>query len=263
MIRSWPLRVAIATIGVWLLTALLAPLLAPHDPLVSFTPLLAPLSSDFPLGTDLLGRDILSRLIWGARPVIMLSLAATLLAYAIGVTAGLVAGYRGGFVDSVLSFLSNIILSFPVLVLYLIIIVALGSSNLNVIIAITFGSAPAVFRILRDITTSIAKRDYVAAAVTQGEAQWRILLVDILPNAAPQLVADFCLRFGYGVMMVGALGFLGLGLPPPAPDWGGMITDGRALAFAFPYLVLVPCFAIASLVLALSVVGDTIGRIRQ
>ncbi|MBC7506795.1 MAG: ABC transporter permease [Sandarakinorhabdus sp.] len=247
---------AVAVIGGWTLVALLAPWLAPHDPLANYVPLQPPRTPGFALGTDLLGRDILSRLIWGARPVVMLSLAATLLAYAIGVGAGLVAGYRGGWVDAVLSFVSNVILSFPVLVLYLVIIVALGPSDLNVIVAITFGSAPAVFRITRDLASSLAGRDYVAAAVTQGETLWRILAIEIFANAAPPLVTDFCLRLGYSVMMVGALGFLGLGLPPPAPDWGGMVTDGRALAFAFPYLVLFPCFAIASLVLALSVVAD-------
>ena len=263
MSGRWGLRIGGAVIGFWLLAALLAPWLAPHDPLASFTPLLPPFGRGFLFGTDLLGRDILSRLIWGARPVILLSLAATLVAYAIGVGAGLVAGYRGGWIDDLLSFFSNVILSFPVLVLYLVIIVSLGPSRLNVVIAITFGSAPAVFRITRDITASIAGRDYVAASVTQGEATWRILLVDILPNAAPALVTDFCLRLGYSVMTVGALGFLGLGLPPPAPDWGGMVTDGRALAFAFPYLVLFPCIAIASLVLALSVVADNLEATRR
>lgn len=262
MKNRWPLCIGGLVVGAWLLTASLAPWLAPHDPLASFPPLLPPLSPGFLLGTDLLGRDILSRLIWGARPVLLLSLAATLAAYLFGVGAGLLAGYRGGWIDGLLSFFSNLILSFPVLVLYLVVIVALGPSNLNVIIAITFGSAPAVFRIVRDITASIARRDFVTAAITQGEAQWRILLIDILPNAAPMLVTDFCLRLGYSVMMVGALGFLGLGLPPPAPDWGGMVTDGRALAFAFPYLVLFPCIAIASLVLALSVVADSLGTVK-
>ncbi|NJC07499.1 ABC transporter permease [Polymorphobacter fuscus] len=245
-----------AIIAAWLAAAISAPWLAPHDPLASFTPLLPPGSPGFVLGTDLLGRDILSRLIWGARPVVTLSLAATVIAYVVGTAAGLVAGFRGGRTDSLLSFLSNILLSFPVLVLYLVIIVALGASAVNVVIAVAVGTTPLVFRIVRDLARGLAGRDFVTVAVTQGEAEWRILWHDILPNAAPALVNDFCLRLGYGVMMVGALGFLGLGLPPPAPDWGGMITDGRALAFAFPYLVLFPCLALVSLVLALSLVAD-------
>lgn len=262
MKRSPVLAVGAAIVGLWIIVALLAPWLAPHDPLLSFAPLLRPGSAGFQLGTDLLGRDILSRLIWGARPVIGLSLAATLLAYVIGVGAGLWAGYRRGRVDAGLSFLANVILSFPVLVLYLIVIVALGSSYLNVVIAVTFGSAPAVFRIVRAIAIDIAGRDYVAAAITQGEPTWRILLVEILPNAAPALAVDFCLRLGYTAIIIGSLGFLGLGLPPPAPDWGGMVTDGRALAFAFPHLVIFPCLAISSLVLGLSLVADGLREAR-
>ena len=259
---KWRRRGALAVIGGWGLVALLAPWLSPHDPLANFAPLLQPGSTGFWLGTDHVGRDSLSRLIWGARPVVLLSLAATTLAYAIGVAAGLVAGYRGGRTDGVLSFFANVVLAFPVLVLYLVIITALGPSNLNVVVAITLGSAPAVFRIVRDQAASLARRDFIAAALTQGEAQWRILIVEILPNAAPPLATDACLRLGYSVMMVGALGFLGLGLPPPAPDWGGMVTDGRALVFAFPHLILFPCIAIASLVLSLGVLADDLGPAR-
>ena len=254
--RQPGLIVGVAVVGLWVFVAVFAPLLAPRDPLVSFAPLLRPGASGFPLGTDLLGRDILSRLCWGARPVLGLALAATLIAYALGVTAGLIAGYRRGWADVLLSFIANVILAFPVLVLYLVVIVALGASYLNVIIAVTFGSAPAVFRIVRGITIDIAHRDYIAAAVTQGEAAWRIMAIDILPNAAPALAVDFCLRLGYTAIVIGALGFLGLGLPPPAPDWGGMVTDGRALAFAFPHLVIFPCIAISSLVLGLSLIAD-------
>ena len=251
-------RLALAIIVLWLGTAVLAPWLAPHDPLASFTPLLPPLTPGFVLGTDLLGRDIVSRLMLGARPVVALSIAATLVAYAIGVAAGLAAGYRRGRLDAVLSFVANVILSFPALVLYLVIIVALGPSWRNVVIAIAVGTTPAVFRIVRDLTAGISARDYIAAAVTQGERLPRILFVEILPGIVPTLATDACLRLGYSIMMVGALGFLGLGLPPPAPDWGGMVADGRALAFAFPHLVIFPCLAIASLVLALSTLADTL-----
>jgi peptide/nickel transport system permease protein len=209
-----------------------------------------------------LGRDILSRLIFGARPVVALSTAATLCAYAVGVTAGLFAGYAGGWIDTALSFLANVILSFPVLLLYIVIIVALGASPLNVIIAVTFASAPAVFRIVRTIAADLKQRDFVSAALIQGESTARILFVDILPNAMGPLTVDFCLRLGYTTITIGALGFLGLGLPPPAPDWGGMVNDGRALAFAFPHLVIFPCMAISSLVLGLSLLADGLNEAR-
>jgi ABC-type dipeptide/oligopeptide/nickel transport system permease subunit len=254
-------------VGLWVLVALFAPLIAPFDPLKSLSPLAlpgaaAPQGGVLWLGGDLLGRDILSRLIYGARPVVALSLAATLSAYVVGVSAGLMAGYFGGWVDAVLSFLANVILSFPVLVLYIVVIVSLGASPLNVIIAVTFASAPAVFRIVRTIAADLKQRDFISAAVIQGESAWRILAVDILPNATGPLTVDFCLRLGYTIIIIGALGFLGLGLPPPAPDWGGMVNEGRALAFAFPHLVVFPCLAISSLVLGLSLLADGLNEAR-
>lgn len=256
-----PILIGGALVGGWILVALFAPLIAPFDPLKSLVPLAspgarAPGGGVFWMGCDLLGRDIFSRLIWGARPVLVLSSVATLTAYAVGVAGGMSAGYLGGATDAVLSFLANVILSFPVLVIYIVVIVALGASPLNVIIAVTFASAPAIFRIVRAITADLKSRDFVASAVVQGETTAHILMVEILPNAMPPLVVDFCLRLGYTTMIIGALGFLGLGLPPPAPDWGGMVNDGRAMAFAFPHLVIFPCLAISSLVLGLSLLAD-------
>jgi len=248
-------------VAFWVIVALCAPVLAPFDPLKSLTPLaspgaLAPNGGTFWLGTDLLGRDILSRLLYGARPVVVLSTIATLTAYGVGVSSGLAAGYFGGWIDAVLSFLANVILSFPVLLLYIVIIVSFGASPVNVIIAVTFASAPAVFRIVRTIAADLRQRDFVWAAILQGESTWRILAFDILPNATGPLSVDFCLRLGYTTITIGALGFLGLGLPPPAPDWGGMVNEGRSLAFAFPHLVVFPCLAISSLVLGLSLLAD-------
>ena len=253
--------IGLAVVGGWLLVAAFAPWLAPFDPLASLVPLAspgahAPDGRVFWLGTDLLGRDILSRVIYGSRPVVGLSLLATSTAYLVGVTAGLAAGYFRGWVDTVLSFAAGVVLSFPVLVLYIVVIVALGASYANVVLAVTFGSAPAIFRIVRAIALDIAGRDYVAASVAQGEPAHRILVQDILPNAAPPLLVDFCLRIGYSAITIGALGFLGLGLPPPTPDWGGMVSEGRAMALAFPHLVIFPCLAISSLVVGLSLLAD-------
>lgn len=252
----------------WLLVAILAPLIAPYDPLLTLQPLAKPLTQGangeyFLLGTDMLGRDIFSRLIWGARTVVIYATLATLTAYAFGLIFGLIAGYAGGRTDAVLSFLANVVLSFPVLVLYIVIIVTIGASPVNIVIAVTFSSAPAIFRIVRAITIDVASRDFVRAAITQGESTGRILFVDILPNTTGPLAVDFCLRLGYTAITIGTLGFLGLGLPPPTPDWGGMVNEGRAMAIAFPHLVVFPCIAISSLTLGLSLLADGLREVND
>ncbi|HEV7319647.1 MAG TPA: ABC transporter permease [Ensifer sp.] len=252
----------------WLLVAVLAPLIAPYDPLQTLQPLAKPMAHGakgefFLLGTDMLGRDIFSRLVWGARTVVIYATLATLTAYAFGLLFGLIAGYAGGRTDAVLSFLANVVLSFPVLVLYIVIIVVIGASPVNIVIAVTFSSAPAIFRIVRGITIDVASRDFVKAAITQGESTLRILFVDILPNTTGPLAVDFCLRLGYTAITIGTLGFLGLGLPPPTPDWGGMVNEGRAMAIAFPHLVIFPCIAISSLTLGLSLLADGLREVND
>ena len=245
----------------WVLMAILAPLIAPFDPLATISPMMtpggeAPDGRTFLLGTDHLGRDVLSRIIWGSRVVLFYGILSTACAYVVGIVMGLAAGYLGGLIDEVISFISNVILSFPVIVLYVIIISVFGASGINIVLAVTFASAPGIMRIVRGLVLDLRNRDYVAAAQTRGEGSWRIMLVEILPNARGPLIVDACLRLGYVIITIGVLGFLGLGLPPPDPDWGGMINETRQLAMVFPHMTVVPCIAISSLVLGFNLLAD-------
>ena len=252
----------------WLVVGVFAPWLSPLDPLQNYVPLLTPGGvgpdgTHYWLGTDMLGRDVLSRLIWGTRTVLIWSSIATGTAFAVGIAAGLLAGFYRGRVDAILSFLANAVLSFPVLVLYVVIIVALGASGTNIVLAVTFASAPAIFRLIRALTIDVRSRDFVAAAVTQGESDLRIMLVEILPNTLGPVLVDLCLRLGYTAATIGVLGFLGLGLPPPTPDWGGMVNEGRGMAMVFPHMVIFPAVAISSLVLGLSLLADGLEEVSK
>jgi ABC-type dipeptide/oligopeptide/nickel transport system permease subunit len=264
--ESWVGMIGTAIVLFWILVALLAPWLAPFEPNASIQPFAKPgtvstLGGTFWLGTDHLGRDILSRIMWGTRTVLFYAPLATAAAYTVGILMGLAAGYRGGWVDDVLSRIADIILSFPVLVLYIIVIGVIGSSGINIIIAITFASSPGIMRIVRGLVLDLRNRDYVAAAQTRGESDWRIMLVEILPNARGPLIVDACLRLGYVIITIGVLGFLGLGLPPPDPDWGGMVNETRQMAIAFPHMVLSPCIAISSLILGFNLLADGLREI--
>lgn len=250
----------------WILVAIFAPVLAPYAPNNPIKPMqavgaLAPDGGTFWLGTDHLGRDILSRLIYGTRTVLIYAPLATFTAYAVGIFMGLLAGYKRGWADEALSRVSDLVLAFPALVLYIIIISRFGASGINIVLAVTVAASPAVMRITRGITLDLRTRAYVSAAQLRGESTWYIMLVEILPNARGPLIVDFCLRLGYVTITIGTLGFLGLGLPPPDPDWGGMINETRQFALVFPHMVIFPCIAISSLVLGFNLLADGVREI--
>jgi ABC-type dipeptide/oligopeptide/nickel transport system permease subunit len=242
--------------------AIFAPIVAPYDPNAPMVPFAfpgseAPDGGTFWFGTDQLGRDILSRIIWGGQRVLFYATLATVSAYIVGILMGLAAGYFRGYLDEIISFFANVILSFPIMVLYVLIIANLGASGVNIIFAVVFASSPGIMRIVRGVTMDIATRDYIAAAQTRGEGPWYIMLVEILPNARGPLIVDFCLRMGYTTITIGALGFLGLGLPPPDPDWGGMITQTRSFVTGgFPYMAIFPACAVSLLVLGFNLLAD-------
>lgn len=268
-LRRTPAGMAgIFLVGFWVLVALFAPLLAPYGATEQVVPLQPPgtitqTGQVFLLGTDYLGRDLLSRIIYGSRTVLTYVPLASFSAYLLGTVMGLVAGYYGGWWDKAISFLGNVILSFPVFVLYLVVIATLGASGFNIFIAITFASAPGIMRIVRGLTLDIRTKDYVMAARTRGESTMWILFREILPNARGQLAVDLCLRLGYVTITIGVLGFLGIGLPPPEPDWGGMVNEARSVALVFPHLILFPCLGISSLILGFNLLADGLRSIED
>ncbi len=264
--ESWVGMIGAFLVLFWVFVALFAPLIAQFDPNAAIQPFAKPGTAaagggTFWLGTDHMGRDILSRIVWGSRTVLFYAPIATVCAYTVGILMGLQAGYRGGLVDDILSRIADIILSFPVLVLYIIVIATIGASGFNIVIAITFASSPGIMRIVRGLVLDLRNRDYVAAAQTRGESDWRIMLFEILPNARGPLIVDACLRLGYVIITIGVLGFLGLGLPPPDPDWGGMVNETRQMAMVFPYMTLCPCIAISSLILGFNLLADGLREI--
>lgn len=245
----------------WVCVAVAAPWIAPYSPTRNLVPMQPPLASApggglFLLGTDHLGRDILSRLIWGTRTVLTYAPLATACAYTLGVAAGLAAGYRRGWLDDLLSRGGDLVLAFPALVLYIAIIGRFGASGVNIVLAVVLATSPGVMRIVRGVVLEQRGRAYVDAARMRGEGALFIAVAEILPNVRGPLIVDACIRLGYVTITIGTLGFLGLGLPPPTPDWGGMISEARQFALVFPHMVIPPSLAVVSLVLGFNLLAD-------
>lgn len=315
----------------WILTAIFANWVAVFDPLQQFAMLKrkapgvidAETGKALLFGADNLGRDLFSRMVHGSRFVLIIAPAATLFAFIVGITIGLPAGYYGGKIDSIMSFLANLVLAFPVILLFYLLvtpgiretpipvamagfffifpiiffsvlfysryatrpglltiqlicvllvggwlysglvfnadplsIITLEPNELNIFASVVFVNAPTVFRIVRGITMDIKTRDYVAAAQTRGENAWYIMLWEILPNARGPLIVDACLRIGYTTILLGTLGFFGLGLAPESPDWGSMINQTRAFIRIVPTIALPPTLALAIFVLGLNLLAD-------
>ncbi|WP_036553026.1 ABC transporter permease [Nisaea denitrificans] len=315
----------------WITTAFFANWVAVFDPLQQFAMLKrkapgvidAETGKALLFGADNLGRDLFSRMVHGSRFVLIIAPAATLFAFIVGITIGLPAGYYGGKIDAIMSFLANLVLAFPVILLFYLLvtpgiretpipvamagfffifpiiffsvlfysryatrpglltiqlicvlliggwlysglvfnadplsIITLEPNELNIFASVVFVNAPTVFRIVRGITMDIKTRDYVAAAQTRGENAWYIMLWEILPNARGPLIVDACLRIGYTTILLGTLGFFGLGLAPESPDWGSMINQTRAFIRIVPTIALPPTLALAIFVLGLNLLAD-------
>ncbi|MFO7989527.1 MAG: ABC transporter permease [Desulfotignum sp.] len=265
--------VGLAIVLFWVFVALFAPLLTPYTPFEQDwkAPNQGP-SAEHILGTDELGRDLWTRLIYGARVVLVVlpvsenislpggtAIWGVVVALIIGATLGLIGGYKGGWLDELVMRLLDAMMAIPVILLYLIIVVAIGASAVNVVIAISIVGVPGIARLVRSLTLDIKTREYIRAAETRGESAWFIMFVEILPNTRGPIIIDAMLRIGYAIFAMGTLGFLGLGMPPPSPDWGSMVAKGRAFILTGnPYAALWPSLAIASLVVGLNLLADGI-----
>lgn len=331
----------------WLFTAIFAPIVATFDPLSQVAVMKDALPGTvvpdgggvYYFGGDKLARDVFSRMVYGSRIVMVIAPFATAFALMVGVTLGLPAGYYGGRIDSFLSFLANLVLAFPVILLFYLLVtpeirelsfdswfsqvtgigvsiprglaaffflfpiiffavlfwtrfknrpdriwiylgltaviggwiylglvfgvdplglISIEPSTLNIFVAVVFASSPGVFRIVRGLTMDIKTRDYVAAAQTRGESPWYIMIWEILPNARGPLIVDACLRIGYTTILLGTLGYFGLGLAPESPDWGTAIKDASRLLRSFIHPALPPTIALMSFVLGLNLLADAL-----
>ncbi|NNE21459.1 MAG: ABC transporter permease [Rhizobiales bacterium] len=269
---SWVGKISVAVVAFWVFIAIVGPYIAPYHEAFFIEDDLAGNPIDDPsfmlpssqawLGTDYLGRDILSRIMWGARTTIGISFIATLLAYSIGITMGIAAAVAGGWTDAALSRMVDAVLSFPNIMLGLIVIAAFGSSIPMLILLAGVIYAASVFRIARALGQDIMVQDYVEAARARGEGLWWIISKEVLPNAAMPLATDFGLRLVFVILFISTLSFLGLGVQPPISDWGSMVRanlqglgnglGGGALA------PLAPALAIASLTIAINLIVDDI-----
>jgi peptide/nickel transport system permease protein len=325
--------VGVAICFFWLFTAIFARQISPFDPLGQIVVMkdampgtIEPQSGQaYLFGGDKLARDVFSRMVFGSQIVLIIAPAATAFALMVGITLGLPAGYYGGRIDSFLSFLANLVLAFPVILLFYLLvtpgimdtpipyglaglfflfpivffatlfwtrfkerpdriwiqlgltlliggwiyvglvfdadplgIVSIQPNQLNIFVAVVFASSPGVFRIVRGLTMDIKTRDYVAAAQTRGETPWYIMLWEILPNARGPLIVDACLRIGYTTILLGTLGYFGLGLAPESPDWGTAIKDASRLLRSYIHPALPPTIALMSFVLGLNLLADSL-----
>ncbi|WP_163849417.1 ABC transporter permease [Pseudooceanicola aestuarii] len=252
----------LSIVGLLVLVAIFAPLLAPHDPYAQslMTRMEPPVflggTWEHPLGTDHLGRDYLSRLIYGARISLLIGAIAALISGVIGTAMGVAAGYFGGRVDAVVTFLINVRLAMPVVLVALAVVAILGGSLTVVICVLGLLLWDRFAVVMRASTLQISRRDYVAAAQVIGASTPRILLTEIMPNIFNNLIVVITLEMAHAILLEAALSFLGLGVQPPTPSWGLMVSEGKNMMLFEPWLVLIPGAVLFLLVLAINLMGD-------
>jgi len=255
--RAPTLAVGALMLLTWVVTALGAQWIAPYTAVqLNLQAVLAAPSAAHWFGTDQYGRDVLSRVLYGGFYALSIAPAATLLGLVLGGAIGLVTAYFGCWVDEVVMRLLDAVMAFPIVVLALLALTALGPSLVNVIMVIGFVFAPLIARTVRAAALAEVRKEYVQAARLRGEHLPYILLREILPNVKGPLVVEGTIRLGYAVFTSATLGFLGLGVQPPTPDWGLMVSDNRNMLTTAPWTVLFPALAIAFVVVAISLLAD-------
>lgn len=241
----------------FVILSLLAPVISPYDPnqMDLLSKLKGPSSAHW-LGTDYLGRDVLSRLIYGGRVSLAVSLLAGAFAAVIGIALGLVAGYFGGVIGKVIMGATDVVLSIPGLVFTMVIAAIMGKSVMSMTIAIGIGMIPTYIRMMNGLVLSLRENDYIVAAKLQGEKERAILVRHLLPNTFPSLIVLFTINLGNAIMTESSLSYLGIGISPPTATWGNMVYDAYAYLLKAPQLAIIPGVCIIVLIIAFNVVGD-------
>ncbi len=249
-------------VAVFVLLAIFGPMIAPYryDTINAQAARHAP-SPEYILGADRLGRDVFSRVLWGARDIITLPLITSALAVIFGTCIGLLIGFYGGWLDEVVSRLLDSLLAIPALVLALVMLGTIGPSQTGIIIVIVVLYTPIVARVVRSATLNIRDYGFIEAARLRGESTVYILFREILPGVMPALAVEGALRFSYAIFLTASLGFLGLGVQPPSPDWGRMVNEARASFAQAPWALWAPAAAIAVLIIGVNLLSDGLRRI--
>lgn len=257
----WLVTASGAVLAAFVLAAVFAPLIAPYDPTTTdLHNILAPPSAQHWLGTDQVGRDTFSRLLYGARTSLVGPLAVVVAATALGVVIGLVAGWRGGWVDGLLSRALDILFAFPALLLAILAVALFGKGLIAPVVAMSVAYTPFIARQVRGMVIASRARPYVSAYAVQGFGPVDIAVRKLLPNIAPLVLAQATLMFGYALLDLAAMSFLGLGVQPPTADWGAMINDSRsAVLMGEPLSAVVPSVAVIVTVIAFNVLGEELG----
>ena len=255
---SWGARIGLTCLIVFALSAIFAPIVAPYDPNEILGDVWEPISASYWLGTDQLGRDILSRLIHGARNTFFIAGAATLLSFFMGTFLGFLAAVSGGKIDQLLSRANDLMMAIPTLIFALVVLSVLPANMFVLIVVMGVLDSTRVFRLSRAVAVDIVVMDYVESARLRGEGTMWVIFKEILPNALSPLFAEFGLRFAFAVLFLSTLSFLGLGIQPPDADWGSMVKENKdGIVFGIP-AALIPAAAIAILTISINLVVDSI-----